>query len=99
MSDFRTKLTGSGTGQIVSKGPLEEVNNVKVITLAVSFARRRQDPKGGLITEEDCVHIKFWSTGAEIINDTAKINQYIFVEVEVRCKNKLEVKAQHFELL
>lgn len=101
MSDFRTKLSCSGVGRIVGKSELFESNGSKSITLDVSFVRRRQESGGtSTIHEEDVFQIKFWATGAEIINDTAFIDDYIHLELEVRgIGNKIQLKAKHFDLL
>lgn len=99
--DFRTRLTSSGTGVIIEKSQLEEFNGVKYITLVLSFARRRQESKtGNTIIEEDVVPIKFWAAGAEMIDDLASVDQYIYVEMEIRSRSgRFELKARHFELL
>lgn len=102
MNDYRTRLTTSGTGIIKEKSELREINGSKTITLVVSFARRRQNSATKQqMVEEDNVEIKFWATGAEIINDSASVGQHIYIESEVRSRGnfRLELKAQHFELL
>ena len=99
--DFRTRLTTAATGLIKEKGEIQEYNGSKNITLFVSFARRRQDSAGGKqIVEEDIIPIKFWATGADIINDMSVEGDHIYVEAEIRQRgNRLELKAKHFELL
>jgi hypothetical protein len=101
MADFRTKLTCSGTGRIVEKFDLVENGSSKSITINVSFARRRNESgSSNPICEEDVFPIKFWATGAEIINDTAVVDDYIHLELEVRgFGNKMQLKAKHFDLL
>lgn len=101
MSDYRTRLTTAATGVIKEKLALVEYSGSKSITLSVSFARRRQDSGGTQqIIEEDIIPIRFWASGAEIINDLATVGQHIYIEAEIRQKgNRLELKAKHFELL
>lgn len=99
--DFRTRLVTAATGLIKEKGEIQEYNGAKSITLMVSFARRRQEASSNKqITEEDVVPIKFWATGADIINDLSTIGDHIYIEAEIRQRgNRLELKAKHFELL
>jgi hypothetical protein len=101
MSDFRTKLTCSGTGRIVEKFDVIDTGGSKSITLTVSFARRRNESgSGNVICEDDLFPIKFWATGAEIINDTAFVGDYINLDLEVRSVNgKPQLKAKHFDIL
>lgn len=101
MSDFRTRLTCNGTGQIIEKGELSSHNGASFINLVVSFARRRAESKSSnLIVEDDIIPIKFWAAGAEMIEDLASVDQYIYVELEVRTRGgRTELKARHFELL
>lgn len=101
MGDFRTKLSCSGVGKILAKSELFDANGSKSIMLDVSFVRRRQESGGsGTIHEEDVFQIKFWATGAEIINDTALVGDYIHLELEVRGSgNRIQLKAKHFDLL
>lgn len=101
-NDFRTRLTTAATGMIVGKSEIQEINGTKSISLQVSFARRRQESgTSKQIIEEDVVPIKFWSTGADIINDQSKVGDHIYIEAEIRQRNnsRLELKAKHFELL
>jgi len=99
--DFRTRLTTAATGIIVNKSDVQEYNGAKNIVLSISFARRRQDSTGsGQIVEEDIVPVKFWSTGADIIQDAARVGDHIYIEAEIRQRsNRIELKAKHFELL
>lgn len=99
--DFRTRLITAATGLIKEKGELQEYNGAKSISLMVSFARRRQEAGGSKqIVEEDVVPIKFWASGADIINDLSVVGDHIYIEAEIRQRgNRLELKAKHFELL
>lgn len=99
--DFRTRLVTAATGLIKEKSEIQEYNGAKSITLMVSFARRRQEASSNKqITEEDVVPIKFWATGADIINDLSNVGDHIYIEAEIRQRgNRLELKAKHFELL
>lgn len=101
-SDYRTRLSCSGVGKIQEIGDLTIHNGSKVITILLSFARRRQgSPPNTTITEQDSVPVKFWGTGAEIINDIAAIGKYIHVELEVRSNRSghAEFKARHFDVI
>jgi len=99
--DFRTRLTTAATGMIKEKGEIQEYNGAKSIVLLVSFARRRQESLSNKqIVEEDIVPIKFWATGADIINDLSAVGDHIYIEAEIRqTGNRLQLKAKHFELL
>lgn len=99
--DFRTRLTTAATGMIKEKGEIQEYNGAKSIVLYVSFARRRQESLSNKqIVEEDVVPIKFWATGADIINDLSSVGDHIYIEAEIRqTGNRLQLKAKHFELL
>lgn len=101
-SDYRTRLSCSGVGRVEEVNDLTVHNGSKVITILLSFARRRQDAAANTtITEQDLIPVKFWGTGAEIINDVAIIGTYIHVELEVRSNKsgRAEFKAKHFDVI
>lgn len=94
---FRTPISCSGTGVILDKGELSRINNVNSIGLKISTERKR---KAGneTVSEEDIFWIRFWSTGADIVNDIARIGDTIWFEAELRNKKGFEIKVKHFEL-
>lgn len=100
--DYRTRLSSSGVGRVEEVSELSVHNNSKVITITLSFARRRQDTvTNSTIIEQDFIPVRFWGTGAEIINDVACIGTYIHVELEVRSNKsgRPEFKAKHFDVI
>ena len=102
VSDYRTRLSCSGVGRVEEIMELSVHNGSKVITIVLSFARRRQDSvTNSTIVEQDFIPVKFWGTGAEIVNDVASIGTYIHVELEVRSNKsgRIEFKAKHFDVI
>lgn len=94
---MKTRLVFSGVGEILDKSALTKVNNVSTIGLRVSTERSRNSADGK-VSEEDVFNVRFWATGADVINNGAEVGDTIWISGELRHKQGIELKVNHFEI-
>lgn len=92
-----TSIKFNTVAKVVEKGQLENFNGHNFISLKLSSERRRKI-NGELVVENDLFWARFFSTGADIINDEVEVGDSMDVSGQIRMKKGPEFKIDHFEI-